>query len=92
MGATPGKACLLLRVFERCLGLLGCEVSQRLALDVVRVLELESEALEFHGPRRDASSGQRVLQGTPRVVLEHHRDRVPLEVWPHLVDGGVSIL
>ena len=41
----PGKACLLLRAVDRHLGPLGCEVSQCLALDVVHVLELETEAL-----------------------------------------------
>ena len=61
----PREACFLLRVVDRRLGLLGREVGQCLALDVFRVLELEPEALEFHSPRRDASSGQRVLQGTP---------------------------
>ena len=57
----PRKARLLLRAVDRRLGPLGCEVSQCLALDIVRVLELEPEALEFHGPRRDASGSQRVL-------------------------------
>ena len=77
-----------IRVIECRLGPLGCEVSQCLALDVVRVLELETEALKFHGPLRDASSGQRVLQGASQIVFGHHRDRVPLEVWPHLAGGN----
>ena len=46
----PGEAGFLFRVVERRLGPLGREIRQRLTLDVVRVLELETETLKLHGP------------------------------------------
>ena len=66
----PGEACFLFWAIECRLGPLGCEASQCLALDVVHVIELEYEALKFHGPRRDASSGQQFSRGFLRLYLD----------------------
>ena len=66
----PGKACFLLRAVDRRLGLLGREVGQCLALDVVRVLELEPKPWSSmaHTEMRPVASG--FSRGLLRLYLD----------------------